>query len=437
MTLKDKALILIGKLAIFIINFFQLGSASTWPGNIALFFNNNFIRNIVLKNPKIKINLVTGTNGKTTTTSLIVYILKENNYKVLNNSEGANLLNGIASSLIKHCKLNGLLDFNNAVFEVDENSFHLMLEQVNPYSIIILNLFRDQLDRYGETDIIFNKWLQGLKKIDSKCNIYLNGDDPQIYYLGQKIKAKITYFGLTNKFFIKKNIEHDVDSIYCPVCKSKLIYKGITYSHLGDYYCKCGFKRMKVENLEIDEKKYKIQGIFSLYNITALYLLLNNLYSISQQNINKYLTQFEPVFGRQEQIKFLDRYFYIFLSKNPVGLNQSINLSLKKFNLKKENIWFILNDRIPDGKDISWIWDADIEKLNNNYKRIFVSGDRLYDMAIRLKYAGCSINLCSNNLYKSLKIIMKKLKINEKIIVFPTYTSMLELRKILKGKKFE
>ena len=251
MSFKNKVIILFGKIVFYFIKLFSFGSGSTWPGNLMLLINKYFIKDILKFNPNLKVILVTGTNGKTTTSALLTFLLKKIGYKVFNNVEGANLMNGIASSIVKHCNINGEIKFNITVFEVDENSFHLSLSQIYPHAVIILNLFRDQLDRYGETDIIVDKWQYALKKLSKKTKVYLNGDDPQIYHLGKGIKSKVKYFGLSNNFFNQKNIMHDVDSIYCPVCRRRLKYHGFSYSHLGDFYCKFGFKRQNTVTIRL------------------------------------------------------------------------------------------------------------------------------------------------------------------------------------------
>ena len=161
----------VGKFVNLVSNLFNLGSGSTWPGHLILERDSGFIKKILKKNPKLKLILIAGTNGKTTTAKLIQEILEKTNCKVFQNEAGANLLNGIASSLIKYSDLNGKINYDFAVFEIDENSLPSVLENINPNAIVLLNLFRDQLDRYGEVNIIIKKWTGALTKIDKKINL--------------------------------------------------------------------------------------------------------------------------------------------------------------------------------------------------------------------------------------------------------------------------
>ena len=436
MKFKNVIFLIIGKIVLKLLRFLRVGSGSTWPGHIILFLNKNFIKQLLSVNKNLKTVFVTGTNGKTTTCSILTYILKHSNFRVFNNAEGANLLNGVATAIINNCRINGKINYDVAVFEIDENTLHLVTKQISPNIVIILNLFRDQLDRYGETDIIVNKWKNSLMKLDKKTKIYLNGDDPQVSYLGNELKAKIVYFGLANDYLTNEEIKHDVDSIYCPKCQRRLFYKGISYSHLGNFFCVCGFQRPQIKTINIIKKDYQISGIFNFYNITAATLALNDDFLIPIDKIKELIRDFKPSFGRQERIKLFNKYIYFYLAKNPVGLNQSIDLLLSKINKKRDVIWFILNDRIPDGTDISWIWDVEIEKLKILQNKIFVSGDRTYDMALRLKYADIKEIIPIKNLKEAMKKIKENSEKNSNIFILPTYTAMLEVRKILIGRKF-
>ena len=223
--------LLIGKLISFISKFFNLGSGSTWPGHMAIESDPNFIKKILRRNLNLKVILIAGTNGKTTTGKLIQTILEKNGNKVFQNEAGANLLNGVASTLIEKSNLTGGLDYDFAIFEIDENTLPLILDNVYPNIIVLLNLFRDQLDRYGEVNIISDKWKKALSLIDKKTNLILNADDPKIAYLGADIR-NVKYFGVKGK---EQVIDHASDSAYCPKCGNKLDYKSITFSHLGDW----------------------------------------------------------------------------------------------------------------------------------------------------------------------------------------------------------
>lgn len=191
-------LIFFGKFIIFFSRFFNLGYGSTWPGHIALILNQNFISDVLHKS-QIKTVIIAGTNGKTTTGKSIQTILEKNGKKVFQNTAGANLLNGIASSLIVNTSFLGLIKTDYAIFEVDENTLPLLLNEIKPNTVILLNLFRDQLDRYGEVNVIAQKWQKALNNLTKDSILILNADDPQIAFLGKNVKAKTLYFGLDNK----------------------------------------------------------------------------------------------------------------------------------------------------------------------------------------------------------------------------------------------
>lgn len=415
--------VLIGKLIMTLSDLFSLGSGSTWPGHIALKINKNFVKNVIDENNNLKVILIAGTNGKTTTGKLIQTILKKNGNNVFQNEAGANLLNGIASSLISNSNLKGKTKYDYAIFEIDENTLPLILENTNPEIIVLLNLFRDQLDRYGEVNIVAEKWKKTLDVIQSKTTLILNADDPKIAYLGEKSKNKVKYFGVSGT---DNATDHASDSTYCPKCGNKLNYKDITFSHLGDWVCdKCGLKRPKPDLEKFD--LYPLPGNYNKYNTNAAVLTAKSL-RIPIDIIIAALKGFEPAFGRQEIIKYRNKKIQIFLSKNPASFNQSLQTIN---NLGAKHILIILNDRIPDGKDVSWIWDVDFEKYVKNYISVSVSGDRVYDMALRLKYADYK----KISTFENLPEAIAKTVGNETLYALPTYSAMLDLRKILTGKR--
>jgi len=433
-------LIFFSKFFVFFIRFFKFGAGSTWPGHLVLFFDSQFVKKIIKKNPDLKIFFITGTNGKTTTVALLKYFLEKNNISCFSNQEGANLLNGIVSAIIKNTSITGKIKKEVALFEVDEFNFPLVLKEFNPLGIIVLNLFRDQLDRYGEVNTVFSRWFQALKNLSSNTTVFLNGDDPQLYYLGKKISCRVFYFGLKKEQMPFKKIPHDVDFNYCPVCFKILSYKKIAYSHLGKFFCKnCGFKQDNIFALNNSLPNFSLKGIYNLYNLTAVFVFLEKIFDFSIKKLESKLTDFLPVFGRQEKINYKKRYFYILLSKNPAGFNQSIDAALSLIKNKKNIFWFILNNKIPDGHDVSWIWDVDFNKVFLAAKKIFVSGDRVYDMAIRLKYEYSPLKkniIPIKDLKKTLQEILKETREKERVFVFPNYSAMLEIRELLVGRKF-
>jgi len=468
----NTGLFLIGKTFSKISKLFNLGSGSTWPGHIALSVNKNFIKDLIKKNKNLKIILIAGTNGKTTTSKLIRTILEKNGEKVFQNESGANLLNGIASTLLLHSNRVCMLNYDFAIFEIDENTLSLILKELTPNTIILLDLFRDQLDRYGEVDTIARKWQEALSDLVSRHsresgnplpNLILNADDPQIAYLGLSLSnchserseeshLNVSYFGLNDKSLGKSKSEHAADTIYCPNCGSRLDFEIVYFSHIGIWKCnKCKLERPKpdLDNFPI----YPLPGIYNRYNTLAavLFAKTNN---VNNETIEQSLKQFVPAFGRQEMLEIDNKKVHLFLSKNPTSFNESLRTILE---LGGKNILFVLNDRIPDGRDVSWIWDTEIEEIEDKAVNIICSGDRAFDMGLRVKYAletqssnvktqnqnfrpkadqPLAENLKTiDNLGKAIKSGLNSLKDNEILYILPTYSAMLEVRKILTGKK--
>jgi lipid II isoglutaminyl synthase (glutamine-hydrolysing) len=420
-------IILFGKTFSFFSKHLNLGHGSTWPGHIALKLNPHFIIQI-LKNSKTRIILVTGTNGKTTTAKLLQTILENNGKKVVLNSSGANLLNGVASSLILKSDFKGKLTEDFVIFEVDENTLPQIVRIIEPDFIIALNLFRDQLDRYGEIDTIARKWKEAYAKLPS-TQLILNADDPQIAYLGENLRH-VHYFGLDLQGSDKS--EHAADSILCPRCGKRLNFTSHYFSHLGDWSCQsCGLVRPKSE---ADKDIFlPLEGTYAIYDIQAA-ALLSKLIGLTKNQINQGLKNFQPAFGRQEIIKIDGKNVQFFLSKNPTSFNESLRAIAQK---NAKNLLIVLNDRIPDGTDVSWIWDIDFETLIKSNMNLYLAGDRVYDLALRIKYAGITIS--EKNIFENLNDAIGKgineTKRNQTFYILPTYSAMLEARKILTGKK--
>ena len=400
--------ICIGKLIARASQLTNLGAGGTWPGEIALRLSPNILSSLASRLKKGVI-LVAGTNGKTTTAKMIQIILEQNGNSVVHNASGANLDNGIVSALIQKPQADW------GVFEVDENTLPVVLRQVTPKIIVLLNLFRDQLDRYGEVDVIAEKWQKALKKLPKGCTIIANADDPLVAHLGKAASSRpgleLRAFGIDEPKLFQKKIDHATDSTFCLNCGARLKYEGVYFSHIGIWSCpKCGEKRPKPD---VSEGNSPLPGLYNLYNTLASLSVAKTL------KIRADLSRFRPAFGRQEEIGNIK----LFLSKNPAGFNQSLRTVLE---LGAKQLLLVLNDRIPDGRDVSWIWDVDFEMIPNDVS-VRVSGDRVYDLALRLKYAGVKATL-----YEHLD---EALETPEILYVLPTYSAMLEVRNILKGRK--
>jgi UDP-N-acetylmuramyl tripeptide synthase len=423
----NQFLILSGKILSQIFRALKLGNGSTWPGHIALSLNQNFIKDIFDKS-KTKTIFIVGTNGKTTTSKLVSAILEKNGYSVLHNSSGANLLNGIASSLILQSDMSGNLKKDFAILEIDENVFPLISKQIEPDFLISLNLFRDQLDRYGEIDSISKNWKKTIDKfINTK--VILNADDPQISFLGKDSKLDVSYFGLNEEQIQTKNVMHGADSILCPNCHERLEFKCCYFSHLGIWECKnCKYKRPNPTMSSFSF--YPLPGKYAMYNILAAVLFAKKI-GIKDKDIVSSLKNFKPAFGRQEELEYKKKNVQLFLSKNPTSFNESLSTVAE---LNGKTILIVLNDKIPDGLDVSWIWDINFESIIIRDMNLIVAGDRKFDMALRLKYSGYFVHI-AEDLNDAIEKSIENLEENEKLYILPNYSAMLETRKILTGKE--
>lgn len=417
---------------------FHLGAGATWPGEIALRLRPSLLKKFT-KQP-ITIILIAGTNGKTTTAKMIDTILAQNDKKVFRNETGANLDNGILTAFLKDASYSGQLKSTYYIFEVDEATLPNLLKHVQPHMLLLLNLFRDQLDRYGEVDAIAEKWATALSLLPKDTNVLINGDDPALAFIGKHLSAETAYFGLDDPDAFIPKMQHATDSIYCPQCGNRLTYGGIYFSHLGKWACgQCGFMH---PNLSATGKEFRspMEGQYNRYNTVAAALAGRQL-SVSDDHIQEALDTFKPAFGRMESILYKDREVKVLLSKNPTGFNESLRTVLA--SKKKGPILLVLNDQIPDGRDISWIWDVDFELIHEiishrkETQKILVSGDRCYDLGLRLKYGGIPtenydvLDVLSDAVEKAVGLT----KADETLWILPTYSAMLETRKILTGRK--
>ena len=413
----------------------KLGAASVLPGQVALKLYPHLLPRLIAQVDSVI--LIVGTNGKTTTSLLLCTLLERARYQVIHNSTGANLINGLVTALIEQADLTGQIKADYAILEVDENILPLLLKDCRPGLIVALNLFRDQLDRYGEVDTITRRWREAIAPLSKDTLIVLNGDDPALSYLGQQLEQEVIYFGLSEPDLYLEEIPHAVDSIYCPACGAPLDYQGVYLSHLGDYHCSaCGFAKRVPELLSGDWPQILI-GVYNKYNTLAAASVALRL-GLERSKIEEGILGFKAAFGRAEELVIDGKQVRILLSKNPVGLNETIRTVKEMQKQNKANITLVvLNDRTPDGTDVSWIWDVDTENLLSLGGTVVVSGDRLYDLALRLAYSQESFNTSSlvleEDLAQAISRALELTPIEETLHIIPTYSAMLEVRQVLTG----
>jgi UDP-N-acetylmuramyl tripeptide synthase len=359
--------------------------------------------------------LVTGTNGKTTTSSFITAIVRDGGLRVWHNREGSNLERGIASNLVIHALPTGQLRGSGraiSIFEVDEAALPQIVQSIAPRVTVFTNLFRDQLDRYGEVDSVIAHWKQAIQQLPETSILVLNADDPAIASLGEAFSGKTLYFGIDD-LTLDEQTEHPgeerpqvVDIRTCPHCGSTYEYSMHFYSHMGHYACPhCEVRRpqpdVRATSVRVDsidrirlrvaagiqqhELVIPLPGLYNVYNALAAITATLAL-GLEWEPIASGIEQFKPVFGRGERILVEDRTMRLLLAKNPAGFNEVLRTLL--IDSVPRHILFVLNDNIADGRDISWIWDVDFEQIVGHTKTVTVTGTRALDLALRLKYAG-------------------------------------------------
>lgn len=368
---------------------------STIPGVVARKLDKQFLRHIRANVRSIL--YITGTNGKTTTTNLISHLLEVSGRSVITNREGSNMVTGISACLVSKAPLVGWNKFDVAVLEVDEASLPKVIAECPSDYLFITNFFRDQLDRYGELDILIQKMKESLKSFTGK--LIINADDPFSNRFSDLKKDNI-YVGL-NANACTFDSYSMTESKYCPSCQNELSYSVIHFGQLGHYQCTCGFKRphttysvekviqgKKGIKLVVDGEEYQtyFKGTYNAYNVLFAIQACLAL-GVKSVDIRKGLLTYQNSSGRMQEFIINGKKWMINLVKNPTGGN--VTLSEYFQDDEKKQLIFCLNDNLADGQDISWIWDMDMERANHDELELFIaSGKRAYDAALRMKYTG-------------------------------------------------
>ncbi len=396
--------------------------------------------------------LVTGTNGKTTTALLLRNIVRAAGSVPVANRAGSNMMRGVAAAFVESARWSGSLDATDrriGVFEVDEATMPLVAEAVRPRAVVFTNLFRDQLDRYGEVEHVASVWREAVAGFPETVTLVLNADDPSVAPLGAAAKGPVLYYGLDDASQASGVIEHAADARWCSACGAELEYAAVFYGHIGHWRCPgCGASRpapqiagrraVTAEDvLEMaivlpggeTEVRLPMGGLYNAYNALAAAAGANAL-GIEVDRVKEGLGAATAAFGRQEKLRVRGRDVQVILAKNPAGLNQVIR-TITADGAQKDLVFF-LNDGIADGRDISWIWDVDFELLEGKARTLTVSGTRAWDMALRLKYAGLDpLPGVEPDAPAALRRALDGTPEGETLYVIPTYTAMLQVRGLL------
>ncbi len=393
--------------------------------------------------------IISATNGKTTTAAMAASVLERAGITIVHNRAGANMAGGVASALLGAARRGGAIDGELGLFELDEFWLDRVGPELRPRAIVLGNLFRDQLDRYGELETIADRWAAVVTALPPGAALACNADDPLIADLGRE-RAGVTYFGIEDPALAGDVMQHASDSKHCRRCGAAYRYEGVYLGHLGIYECpSCGQRRpqpsVAAHHVQLNGTRsagfelrtaagsaavsLPLPGVYNVYNALAAAALCLSL-GVSLPAIADGLGGVSAAFGRAERIVIDDRELSVLLIKNPAGANEVLRtLVLEPGEL---DLLAILNDRTADGRDISWIWDADFELLAGRARRVTCSGTRAAELALRLKYAGIEPERLRvvDDLPSALDAALQDAP-GGRLFALPTYTALLELRREL------
>ena len=427
------------------------GGGTTLPGRLLLRLDRDAITRLGAGLDR-GVTLVSATNGKTTTAGMLAALLEASGRTPVHNRAGSNMTWGIATALLEQSGREGL-------FEVDEAWLPKVAAQLNPSLVVLGNLFRDQLDRYGETEALADAWAETVRRHAGRTRFVLNADDPLVADLGRDGEEGrhegIVYFGIDDDAQALPELQHAFDAKHCRRCGHPYAYERAFVGHLGHYSCPgCGAGRpepdvvaTRIELRGMDgasvavrtpvgelEIELPLPGLYNVYNALAAIAGALQL-GIETGSIGPALANARGAFGRVETVAVGAKRASILLVKNPAGTNEVLRtLRLEAGEGGGLDLWIGLNDRIADGRDVSWIWDADFELLAGAVRRVTCAGTRAPEMALRLKYAGWPVERIAvvPGIEASLDAALNAAP--ERLFALPTYTALLELHKVLSDR---
>ncbi len=442
------------------------GGGTALPGLIAERIAPDLLRNLAGQLPGGAV-IVTGTNGKTTTSHMLAGILRAAGWPVLRNASGSNLARGVATALASRADWRGRLRLppgTTGLFETDEAAFAQIVPTVRPRAVAVTNLFRDQLDRYGEVDAVAAIWRGALEAARERPALVLNADDPTVASLAGSGAFEpdprggtppALFFGIEDGRLGRPGPEHAADAKVCPACGALLAYPVCFYGHLGHYHCPNGHRRpapaVAATAATLDgfagtdltlatplgplALRLPIAGLYNVYNALAAAAAAVAL-GVPGSAITAGLEAFTAAFGRLERASVEGRTVYLILAKNPVGMNEALRTLLADGAPK--HLLVALNDLDADGRDVSWIWDADFERLASHTRSLVISGRRAEDLAVRLKYAGAldAAAVIEPDLGRAFDRALGAVPAGETLYALLTYTAMLHLRRLLAGRGY-
>ncbi|MCK9486637.1 MAG: MurT ligase domain-containing protein [Dehalococcoidia bacterium] len=406
---------------------------------------------------------VTGTNGKTTTTHLLAAIAREAGMETLTNRSGSNLERGLVTTYVDAAGRDGVADGRGhlGLFEVDEAALPPLFPRLRPRVAVFLNLFRDQLDRYGEIDSVAEGWAAMIAAADWAPALVLNADDPSVALLAEGARGPVVTFGIDDEAAALPEAEHASDARFC-VCGSRFQHARVFMGHVGHWRCPdCGRRRPRpdvaatrvllgVDGSEVDVRigegahalTVPTAGLYSVSNALAALATAVAL-GVPGDAAVRAVQQSGPAFGRQERFQVGGRRVRVWLAKNPAGLNEIVRALLASRGGSGEgegreapdlSLLAMLNDGIQDGQDVSWIYDADLERLEGRVASLVCAGDRAEDLALRLAVAGIEADVVERGTEVALDAALERTKAGEVLDIVATYTAMLEVRDLVAAR---
>lgn len=450
--MRDIVAIWLGRIAGAVSRWLGRGGGTTMPGVVARRVSPALLSHLT-QQLSHGVVLVAGTNGKTTTTRMIAALLEQSGVRLVHNRSGANLVSGITAVILSACDRRGRVQADMALFECDEAALPQVIRETMPRLVVLHNLFRDQLDRYGEVDTIAAHWLQALHTLDTRTVVLIHGDDPSLAHVATQLQCRVVVYGNDDVQSARGNVPHLADAGFCR-CGTPLTYTARFFAHIGHYYCaQCGFVR-PVPDYAIaaytasalhgsvvqvrtphatDELQVPLPGLYNAINALAAYATVRVLgYA---PDANQVLAQMPAAFGRYEVVATPQHQLVMALIKNPVGASETVRMLVEAWQAPA-HVLIIINDRDADGTDVSWLWDADFEALIDATQAFTVSGLRAADMQVRLHYAGATAAQVRriDDIATALDACLAEIPAGETLYVLPTYTAMLAFRSVLVGR---
>lgn len=446
------AAIALGKMTATLSRRLQQGGGTTMPGRVARAVEPRVVPLLSHRLPHGTV-IVAGTNGKTTTSRLLAHILSKAGRRPVHNRAGANLAAGIASALVEQTDVWGRPAGDIGVFEVDEATVPRVAAHLAPRVAVFTNLFRDQLDRYGEIDHIAGLWRRLGGALSPDAVVVANGDDPLVYDAVRDLPARHLMFGVDDERLALPAMEHTAEARYCYRCGTPYEYAFTYYGHMGQYRCPtCGVSRpalgVAARDATLDGPdgttfamavtgvpdtisiSTSLPGLYNVYNVLAAAGAALQL-GVSPGQVAEAVPSFAPAFGRGERITVGGVEIRMLLSKNPAGFNEVLRTVLSGGTLPV--VLIAINDNIADGRDVSWLWDVDFERLTGHVDHVVVSGLRAEDMALRLQYAGVPTGAIEVQPESEAALHAALGHAGGRpLFVLPTYTAMLALRDVLR-----